>query len=425
MLKVLSSKTTILLKATAKRSHDKRTSLIFFIIAILFSFFLLNFRRPDALVLPQLWAEDGTIFFQDVYNTGIKSFALPYAGYFHLIPRLVAYFTYLFVPYAYVPVAYVFSSLAGFILVLFYIWNRTGLDVHARFLMCLGLTLVPISSEIVLNLTNVQWYTAILLIVIFLSDQNRKKNLPDAIIVFLTGLTGPFSLIFLPCVLLLVFSNSYRAKLQKINPVILSVFIITALIQLISILTSPTRIASGIGLSEKLTQLPYAIYIHLLNIPGLLRLYTGHINYLIFSLLLAAIVIWIYASYRQYRNTKDFRVLFLIMLSFSLIGANLYGSNISNNYTPITVGRYFFLPTLLLIWSGIIYVFQRGKNYYAFYLLYFWYFIIILFRIGSITLEDKNWKAEAQKIDNIKKDGLQLPINPEGWYIKLNNKENH
>ncbi|HTE28212.1 hypothetical protein [Flavitalea sp.] len=422
MLNTLSN----LFKTAPESIPNKRNSRIVFFMAILISFAMLTLRSPFALVHPQFWAEDGSVFFQDAYNTGIRSFTISYAGYFHLIPRTVAYFTYLFVPHAYAPVAYMICSLLGFMFILFYIWTRTGFDLHARFLMCLALTFVPIKSEIVLNLANLQWYTAVLSFIVLISPPDKKKLLPDLLIVLIVGLTGPFNIVLLPGIALLALFNSWRHKDRRINPLILIVFAATAVIQLISVLTTPTRIPNNLGPAGMLQQLPYVVYIHLANLPGLLRLYTAQINYAIFSVLLILMAAWIYASFRQFQKTKDFRVLFLVISALSLIVANLYGYDlIKDFYRPMIVGRYFLIPSVLLIWSGILYVSLGRKNYFPFYLLYFWYLIILLarleiFQMGNENLQDKHWKAEAQKINNIKNDQLIIPINPEGWFIKLN-----
>src|SRR6185295_14775755 len=50
----------------------------------------LGLRHPSALHTPQLWAEDGSVFlaYNDLF--GLKAFTIPYAGYLHTIPHLVA-----------------------------------------------------------------------------------------------------------------------------------------------------------------------------------------------------------------------------------------------------------------------------------------------------------------------------------------------
>ena len=47
-------------------------------------------RRPDALTLPQLYAEDGVIFFREALLSGFAAMPSAYAGYHHLLPRLIA-----------------------------------------------------------------------------------------------------------------------------------------------------------------------------------------------------------------------------------------------------------------------------------------------------------------------------------------------
>jgi hypothetical protein len=70
---------------------------------------ILALRRPDAFAHPQFWAEDG-YFFERNYTLGLKAIFLPYAGYLHLVPRLIAVFASLLDP-LWIPAAYVGASL--------------------------------------------------------------------------------------------------------------------------------------------------------------------------------------------------------------------------------------------------------------------------------------------------------------------------
>ncbi len=57
----------------------------------LFACLVVFSRRPDAVLHPQFWAEDGRVFFEDAYNVGwSESLFRPYGGYFHAVPRLGA-----------------------------------------------------------------------------------------------------------------------------------------------------------------------------------------------------------------------------------------------------------------------------------------------------------------------------------------------
>ena len=51
---------------------------------------ILLLRRPDAFLRPRFSAEDGTIFFRQAMEDGLAAFAVPDAGYLHLVPRIVA-----------------------------------------------------------------------------------------------------------------------------------------------------------------------------------------------------------------------------------------------------------------------------------------------------------------------------------------------
>src|SRR5262245_42079804 len=63
-------------------------------------------RRPDALLNPQFWAEDGNVLFQNQLIHGGWSLAIqPYRGYFILDSRLAAAFATLF-PIGWAPLIY-------------------------------------------------------------------------------------------------------------------------------------------------------------------------------------------------------------------------------------------------------------------------------------------------------------------------------
>src|SRR5512139_1888487 len=58
---------------------------------------LLLLRNPASLLHPQFWAEDGTLFFQQAFDSGFLSTVLqPASGYLHAFPRLVAGLSLLF-----------------------------------------------------------------------------------------------------------------------------------------------------------------------------------------------------------------------------------------------------------------------------------------------------------------------------------------
>lgn len=66
----------------------------------------LALRKPWALLTPQLWAEDGSIFLVQDEQLGLAAWFTPYNGYLHLLPRIVAWVTSRTLDVAWWPAAY-------------------------------------------------------------------------------------------------------------------------------------------------------------------------------------------------------------------------------------------------------------------------------------------------------------------------------
>src|SRR6476659_827700 len=73
-----------------------------FLSALVFAFAVLS-RRPDALLNPQFFAEDGNVWFAEAYNFGwLKALFITHTGYFQTLPRLGAALAFA-VPLAHAP----------------------------------------------------------------------------------------------------------------------------------------------------------------------------------------------------------------------------------------------------------------------------------------------------------------------------------
>src|SRR5690349_12056595 len=73
-----------------------------FLSAVVFAFAVIS-RRPDALLDPQFFAEDGNVWFGEAYNFGwLKALFMAHTGYFQTLPRLGAALA-LAVPLAHAP----------------------------------------------------------------------------------------------------------------------------------------------------------------------------------------------------------------------------------------------------------------------------------------------------------------------------------
>lgn len=160
---------------------------------------LLVLRRPDAFFHAQFWSEDGSVFFTDAYVHGWRSLFLPYAGYFHTLPRLVA-FASLLLPLRYIPLAYALAVMATILLVVRYIFSvRLDLTPQVRVLMSLGLVLVPGQVGAFISIQHLQWFVLPLLVLIVLAEKPKGMSLATELALFaLCCLTAPFAVMLLP-----------------------------------------------------------------------------------------------------------------------------------------------------------------------------------------------------------------------------------
>jgi len=127
-----------------------------FLVAIIF-----YIRGCSRIILPQLWAEDGVVFFQDAYNLAFwTSITKSYRGYYHLLPRIVAevatLFRLEFIPAIYVLTAFLVAVFCcSFFLKQTFAWIVP--NVYQRALFCVLFALMPANDEALLRFVNMQW----------------------------------------------------------------------------------------------------------------------------------------------------------------------------------------------------------------------------------------------------------------------------
>jgi hypothetical protein len=149
-----------------------------YIAALGFLFLLLFLRRPDSLTKPQFFAEDGLVFFHDQVLFGAwDALFTPYAGYLHVVPRLVAFIASFF-PVREAPLVYNFLALAIadaccglFSLPAFRFVVRSDM---LRFAVCVVVAAGIDSTELVGTITNIQWYLQLAAILILLYSFTRE-----------------------------------------------------------------------------------------------------------------------------------------------------------------------------------------------------------------------------------------------------------
>src|SRR5665811_919818 len=216
------------MKQQLKLSKTKYFHLLFFI----FAFFILYSRRTEVLLNPQFWGEDGAAWFANAYNFGVwKSLFLVQDGYFQTLSRIVAIVSLVF-PIVLAPLIFNFSALIIQVLpASFFLSSRfDGLlpSFHSRFLIASFYLFLPNTAEIQGNITNVQWFLALLAFMILIASRSDRKSwkIFDLFFLILAGLSGPFSIFLLPIAFLLWFNQKQKQHLQN-----LSIVFATAMVQ--------------------------------------------------------------------------------------------------------------------------------------------------------------------------------------------------
>ena len=160
---------------------------------------LLALRKPWALHTPQFWAEDGEIFMKQDDAWGAGAFLTPYNGYLHLLPRLIAWIASHTADVAWWPAIYNWSAFAISV-ALFARMASPRVELPAKPWLMLALVLVVGTGEVLLNVTNLQWFAAFFLVLHLFTARPTTlgQRLGDLLILLVIGLNGPFAIVFAP-----------------------------------------------------------------------------------------------------------------------------------------------------------------------------------------------------------------------------------
>ena len=202
---------------------------------------LLFVRKTDSFLNPQFWAEDAWPFFVEANTVGPAAFLREYNGYHHFLPRLIAWAAAHFDP-ALQPAIYVFSALVVTLIVVAQALS-SRLDLPGKPLLALAVVLVPHTGEVLLTPTNLQWITALgLLLTVCTRDPATPAAwCSDLTVIFAFGFTGPFSLLLAPVFLLRACQRRTAASW-----ILLAAVTVPALVQGWSLWHSPALTDPGV-----------------------------------------------------------------------------------------------------------------------------------------------------------------------------------
>lgn len=408
-------------------SDKKHIRILHFLSLIL----ILFFRRPDALLNAQPWAEDGQVFLQQAIEHSFHSLFILYAGYLHTIPRLV---TLISLQFSFTNAPLIMNSFALLIstLSISYFFNEDFRFIIRNDFLRLLCTVVMIClpfSEIYLNITNIHWFLSFFIALwgvkfIFnfnsLAEKDINYSLKEIFCIFflsLSFLTAPLSFIMIP---FLIASYLYRIKskaFSHLDMILYSIPIIFALVHLIICTSSKTSIPLKFP--------SFFLIVRLFSLQIVPKLFCNdlgkfgiHFEFLpisiltIFSTLFLSVLL--ITILRKKQLFVDFFLLLIIFMSiFYLIltrANDLYAPEVIMN-TP----RYMFFPlTFFLIFIvRQIDTFDKKSKFYVFLL------IMLALILVNVTLnynlkpfDDYNFKQYSKYYDPNGQFLCNIPINP-------------
>ena len=388
-----------------------------FLAAVALLFLLLSLRRPDALLNAQFWAEDGAVFFTSQISYGFWTSAVtPYAGYFHLAPRLIVALA-SSLPAVWAPlVCNIFALLLAAICCTLFALAEYRYVLESdlqRFLVCVLLGSVSFCDELSGNITNLQWYLALAAVLIVFRKHNptAPPGISSAILIGVAGAviacTSPLPLVLLP---FLVWKLLHYRSTERIW---LALMTVGVAFQSVAILAYHTTAETGVNLNQIIVSIIVALVYHTLlcSIAGrggaIWVSQHGLLGVVFVTLVFATL--WLAWLYRGSDARTRRTVLAGLYLVFSSMGMAMLGRPATARAYASLVGmagwrdeRYSFLSTCIVILLVVLTIKTLWPSAHAavggvLVCAVFSGGLLGNFRIPAFA--DFNWSAQAVRID--------------------------
>ena len=418
-----------------------------FVLLFFFLVALLLLRKPDLLTNPQLYAEDGSVFFRDQLVFPWTAVFLPYNGQLHLVPRMIALFESIF-PVLAVPLLCDMASVlihALCLSIFFLPWNRWLIENDLlRAAVCVVLATTLDGAEMIGFSGPLMWYLFLAGILLLFRPESDAPRTPAARMAAVAamaviGMSVAPMMTLAPLALWLTIKR--RGFQQAMAVILLSVVAVQFLALVLSPRTDhPAQPLNGelmlVCQVETATVVSWAY-------AGVVTPLAGKSNAVMISKLptigpplfvvigLAIVVTWLLtvSPPRQRLRLVIGLYVAIVTLASALYTRNLIGLSLTlNGNAPLTPGRYVVLAGALLVYMTCLLIQRlplRDPRLQAACL-------VLIFGLGihhnfhQQPYPDFSWKASAPKIAawravhaEGKLDPLAIPIVPAPWAIYL------
>jgi len=391
-------------------------------------------RRPDIVLYPQFWAEDGKVWYADAYRYGLIAVMFPHSGYFQTISRLIAVASQA-VPLYTAPLFFNIFAIFFRIAPALFLWStrfdRLIPSRRTRLFLIGAYLLLPNSAEIFANVTNIQSYLALLSALILISETPNTKNgrVFNIVALTLSGLSGPFVFMLLP-IAVIRYIKQHEPKYRHVLWPLIGTFIVQATSLILTV--SQSRFHTPLG-----ANLPLFIQIVTgqIFIAGLVG-QTGYASIVRHGLMIPIIFYPIFTigciliAYSFWKAELGFKMFWLF--SGFVLAASLILPAASNTIpqwqimvTPGLAGRYWFIP--IIAWISLIFWMVQGRNKKLirtiglFGLTFLAIGIILDFHIPAWT--NHNFPNQVRMFSTVPVGtNFIFQLEPTGWIMNLHKK---
>jgi hypothetical protein len=382
-------------------------------------------RRPDAVLNPQFWGDDGTFFYTDAYTIGWHALLKPLNGYILILPRLGAMLAVLF-PLRWAPLVGNLIAIAIQALVpVFLITERFAFIGTRRVRLLMGLLVLatPTSPEIHANIDNSQWYMALLAFLVLIAEPSASKawRVFDIVVLFLSGMTGPFCIFLLPVAAMMrwVRGNGWATVLLAINCA-------TVAVQVPVILSAGGRSHAPLGATPRLLVrlVGGQVILNPLLGPQFMARHPAIAGRACSLACVAAVVVMVYVFRKGPIQLRLLAVFAGCLLAASLLSPQ---DSLAQPRWPILLlpgaaARYWFIPGMAWLWT-LVWLIGRNRP-------------VVVRMLGALALAAALWTGiaywrfprfanfdfptYAHEFQQVPRgQDFTIPINPPGWKMTL------
>jgi hypothetical protein len=402
------------------------------VIIFLAAFALVLSHRPDAIFNAQFYAEDGKYFYSHAYQFGWRCLFIPYGGSLHILLRLIGLFALLF-PLGIAPLVMNLCAMVVQILpVNLFLSDRFSvIPFYTRALGSFMYLVLPNSSEIHVNTTNIQWHLALIAVLIVLSQAEFVGSWRyfDYPVLLLAILDGPLSIILIPIAAFLYWKRRERRIGQW-----LAVLASGAICQSFFILFSNSRrpALNGASVVRLVSILGRQVFMgSLLGTRTLIQLVLHVHSLFVFEAIATVIGLAVVLYALRYAPLQLKLFLLFCMGVFALCLAKPIATtdgNLLQWEVLRTVGngqRYYFFPGLAFL-ASLVWIALGEPVHSAF--RYAALLILLLMPIGIVrdwlypTFADFDFQHYVEEFDRAAPGTtVIIPINPD-WQMQLTKK---